>query len=119
MSILDDKFKNIAHSMLDKFGKDIVYTSILKAEYDVDNSSVTSPRISFNIKSSPPTNIKVYKNNENIVYTEMELLLDTISLSSVNIGDEITFDGKTYTITGYTSIYSGSLICAHKVTVCG
>ncbi len=119
---LDNNLTQVAINLINKFGKDVVYTNRVyneptDTEIAEGDLSATSSDTDHSIVISPPEPFDVAMINGNTVRTgDTNCFIQGQDVSfSPNISDSLAIDGKVYTVVDFAPLYSGNLIAAYNL----
>jgi len=117
MTRLDDKMLPKVLSVINDFGKDIVYHAVPFKKYDPATSTGSGCEEDFTRKSSPPEPFEQkFIDGDTIQEGDLKTIVAGSGLPFVvEEGIRATFDGNNWRVVGVEPFYSGDLIAAFQL----
>jgi hypothetical protein len=116
---LDTRARATASRLLNKYGKAVVFNSIIKGSYDTTTGSIASDSVtSINVKASIRDFNGIDIMSGVVQAGDRKVTMPAIDLSvTPKPSDTITFDGDTYTVIEVHNTWSGELPAVYTLQV--
>lgn len=118
MTALDTRFRELARSMLDKFGKSATYTVTTEGAYDVATGTAAVTETSSTVKVFIDSFSGQDYMSGLVERTDKKLLLAAVDVESPKLGDKVTIGSDVYrVIPPVRETWSGEFIAMFELQV--